>query len=191
METMATDYRLPGDRCAGKPSRAEPVELLASQFDRFYRTVLGYLLHRLFDRELAEELTAETLYRAVRFRTQLPGQPRQIQVWLLRTATNLANTHYRRTRWRQRLLERFWRSKPTPPDDDPASDSPEEQRLARVRGVVKDLPPKLQAVVVLRYYLRMPYQDIAEILGCSQATARVRLSLAIREMRRRLGVPES
>lgn len=88
-------------------TRSRSLNLLVSNFDRFYILLHRYLLHRLFDAELAEELTAQTFYKAAAAAGRLPQDATHMQAWLLRAATNLANTHYRGKRLRQLLLGRW------------------------------------------------------------------------------------
>ena len=164
----------------------ESLEVLASDFEQLHALVYRYLLHRFFDPELAEELTAQTFYNAAVYISRLRGDIRQLRVWLLRTATNLANTHYRRNRLRQFVLCQLARVTAKAREPRLVSDSPDGHRSARVRGVLLALRPKYQTVVVLRYYAQMSFADIADVLGCRQDAARARLSRAIREMRQRL-----
>jgi RNA polymerase sigma-70 factor (ECF subfamily) len=168
-------------------SANKALEVLAAEFEQLHALVYRYLLHRFFDPELAEELTAQTFYNAAVHISRLRGDIRQVRVWLLRAATNLANTHYRRNRLRQFFLHQLARVPPRTTGPQPVSDSPRERRSARVRGALLALRPKYQTVVVLRYYAQMSFADIAEVLGCREDAARARLSRAIQEMRQRLG----
>ena len=160
--------------------------LLASEFERCYAVVYRYLLHRVFDPELAEELTAETFYRAAASIHRLPPDARGVQMWLLRTATNVGNSHHRRMRLRRLLLRRFGTTKPTVTELESASDSTGGQRPARVRAAVQGLRPKYQAVVALRYFSGMSFEEIASIVGCQPDAVRARLSRALKELRERL-----
>ncbi len=188
METGVT-----GDAMAAQPQVSDacgdrPVDLLASQFESFYRLVYRYLLHRVFDRELAEELTAETFYKAAQFHRPVQGGTQGLRVWLLRVATNLANTHHRKRRLRQFLFERFSRTKTVMTEPDAAANSADQQRQKHVRHVIGSLRSKDQTVVVLRYYMGMSFADIAGVVSCREDAVRVRLSRAVQELRRRLGV---
>jgi len=169
------------------PGRDGSLGLLASEFEWCYAVVYRYLLHRVFDPELAEELTAETFYRAAASIHRLPPDARGVQMWLLRTATNVGNSHHRRMRLRRLLLRRFGTTKPTVTESESASDSTDGQRPARVRAAVQALRPKYQAVVALRYFCGMPFEEIASIVGCQPGAVRARLSRAIGELRERLG----
>ena len=182
----------PEDGVLGRAPKAsssgnKALEVLASDFEQLHALVYRYLLHRFFDHELAEELTAQTFYKAAVYTSQLKGDIRQVRVWLLRAATNIANTHYRRNRLRQLFLRQLARVTPNAKEPQPVSDSTDGQRAARVRGVLLALRPKYQTVVVLRYYAQMSFTDIADVLGCREDAVRARLSRAIKEMRQRLG----
>ncbi len=173
---------------ASTPSRDGPLDVLALHFEPFYRRVYAYLVHRLADPELAAELTAESFYRAAAQHGRLYGNERQIEAWLLRTATRLADSHYRRARLHRLLLGRFVRTRPEAVTEHPLAGGHTDPARTPVQEVLRKLPPKHQSVIVLRYYLEMSIDDMAVVLKCSPGTARTRLSRAIKEMRRRLGV---
>jgi RNA polymerase sigma-70 factor (ECF subfamily) len=85
------------------------------------------------------------------------------------------------------------------PSDDPElldsraaeEPGPEEEAIRRelrllVAGVVEALPPKLRAVLVLRYYLEMGEAEMAQTLACPLGTVKWRLHAARAQLRRNL-----
>ena len=166
----------------------EPGEALAAHFDQLYAVVHRFLAHRVFDPELAEELTARTFYKAAVSRRRVDRDRRAVQAWVLRIAINVANTHFRRRRLRRLLLGRIARSNSRTTEPESAAKSIDGERTARVRAALLALPPKSQTVVVLRYYLDMSYDDIAGLIGCRPDAARARLSRALKELRAQLGL---
>ncbi len=56
----------------------------------------------------------------------------------------------------------------------------------RVRAAVENLSPDLRIVIVLRYTEGLAYEQIAEVLGCSQGTVASRLNRAHKALERRL-----
>jgi RNA polymerase sigma factor (sigma-70 family) len=165
------------------PARA----ILEAEFDRLYGLVLRYLTHRFFDAELAEELTAQTLFKAAAAIHRVGGERRQVQAWLLRIATNVANSHHRHRRLRQLFLRRLARHRPIVAEAEAAHEPKDGTEPERVRAALLALRPKHQAVVVLRYYAQLSHEEIAEVLGCRPEAARARLSRALQEFRERLG----
>ncbi len=166
-----------------------PLELLEAEFPRLHAAVHRYLLHRLFDPELAEELAAETFYKAAANAGRLPTEPQRMLYWLLRIATNLANNHQRRGRLRRLLLGRLAARALAESPVEPSRESADSPDVGRLRAALLALRPKYQAVVVLRFYSRMSTREIAAVVGCREEAVRARLSRAIKELRERLSMP--
>ena len=122
---------------------------------------------------------------------RLPAEPHRIQTWLLRTATNLANNHHRRTRLRRLLLLRFAYDRRSTGGYTSGLDSADRERVAALHCALRSLRPRDQTVVVLRHYAQMSFDDIAEVLGCRQDAGRARLSRAIKRLRERLRSQDS
>jgi len=68
-----------------------------------------------------------------------------------------------------------------------------EERVERrevsdaVREAVAGLRPKLRAVVLLKYFEELSYEEIAEVLGCSKGTVASRLNRGHKALARKLG----
>ena len=61
-----------------------------------------------------------------------------------------------------------------------------EQRVKRLREVLRQLPPKCHAVVVLQYWRGMSYEEIAAQLGISTHMVKKYLTQALAHCRRRM-----
>jgi RNA polymerase sigma-70 factor (ECF subfamily) len=73
----------------------------------------------------------------------------------------------------------------------PSSSSPDHEQLARQRSeiimqAVMDLTPKLRAVVVMKYFEGMSYDEIGNVLGCSSGTVASRMNRALLKIEERL-----
>ena len=191
MNMTTADRPPPTEGHAGGQRARSGAEILAERFGPLYVAVYGYLLHRLFDAELAEELTAETFYRAARAVGRFEGSGAELRVWLLQQATNLANSHCRRKRLWQLVFRRLQSSRPLINTAEPGVEDDRVVRLRHVRAALAGLPLRHQSVIVLRYFMDMPFEQIAAVLGCRQDTARVRLGRALKVLRRRLGFEEA
>jgi RNA polymerase sigma-70 factor (ECF subfamily) len=66
----------------------------------------------------------------------------------------------------------------SPPPEDPAAAVARREGDRRVREALDRLSPKLRAVVVLRYFENLSYEDLAEVLGTSMGTVKSRLNRA-------------
>jgi RNA polymerase sigma-70 factor (ECF subfamily) len=143
-----------------------------------HRLAVGMLL----DRELAEDAVQEAALRAWdRRRNRRPDT--QLGPWFLGIVVNRCRES-RRSRWARvlRLAE---------PRGNAVS-RPEENAASRMdmRRALRGLPEKARLAVVLRYYLDLPSSEMAELLGCSENAAKVRVSRAVAALRAALNVPE-
>ena len=72
------------------------------------------------------------------------------------------------------------------PEGAPHVDEYDEGRSAALWDVVRTLPPKARAVVVLRYYEQLSEAETADVLGISAGTVKSQCSRAIAALRERV-----
>jgi RNA polymerase sigma-70 factor, ECF subfamily len=153
-------------------------EAFAALFREHQREVFGWCMRIVRDRAAAEDLTAEAFWKIYRAHGRFDPS-RSFGAWARRIATNLALDHLRKTR------------RETPLDQDPvneASENPAEQREKReqIAAAFRRLSPKLQLVATLSLVEDVPHREIADSLGISEATVRVRLFRATQILRKEL-----
>jgi len=85
----------------------------------------------------------------------------------------------RRGWWRVRLFG----SPPERPAD--AGGTPEDRTV--LRAALAQVPPRQQAVLVLRFLCDLPVADVAQILGCSDGTVKSQTSHGLNALRKILG----
>ncbi|MEV0567306.1 SigE family RNA polymerase sigma factor [Dactylosporangium sp. NPDC050588] len=75
----------------------------------------------------------------------------------------------------------------TPPDRPAVTGQPADEQLV-VRAALRKLPPKQQAVLVLRFLCDLPVEQVAELVGCSAGTVKSQTSDGLAKLRKQLGV---
>jgi RNA polymerase sigma-70 factor (ECF subfamily) len=163
-------------------------ELDGQELARIFRTdaeaILGFLLRRTLNREVALDLLAETFAQAFADRRQFRGRDRdQARAWLYGIARHQTATYYRRGHAEQRALRALGIERP--PWQDPDIERVEElagiaELRATVAERVRNLSHDQQQAVELRVIDEVDYRDIAEELGVSEQTVRARVSRALR-----------
>jgi RNA polymerase sigma-70 factor (ECF subfamily) len=164
----------PSGRALGPDTRA---------FDRFFAehepSLYGYLRRMVSSDEVALELAQESFFRAWQHFDEVSAYDRP-GAWLYRIATNLAVSHLRR-RWPAAFTdlasergdddiaaeERF-----ADPSDF-ARDSAERDAIGRV---LRQLPERQRAALLLRAVHGLSCDEIAQALGLSPVAARKLLS---------------
>jgi len=105
--------------------------------------------------------------------------------WLYRLVVNSCLDHHRRGRRLVPFLEglvHVFRA----PDASALQEMLRAEMQNHVQQVIGKLPPDLRIVVVLRYTEGLPYEEIAQILGCPPGTVASRLNRAHKLLERRL-----
>jgi RNA polymerase sigma-70 factor, ECF subfamily len=128
-----------------------------------------------------EDLTQDVFLRAYEsFEGLRPNSNHR--AWLYKIATNCAYTQLRRMKLRRDKLSSL---KHSSPEQETASEvsSLHKHMEQTVRTLVNGLPEKQKACVTLRYLQDMDYPEIAQILSCSQESARANVYQAIHRLR--------
>jgi RNA polymerase sigma factor (sigma-70 family) len=128
--------------------------------DREYPQVLGALSLWCGDRGVAEEVTAEAFARAYRDWRKVrhldaPG------AWVRRVAINLATSTFRRRRTERRARRRIEAGTTS------VSRDPDGADTVTVRAALQRLSEDHRTVLVLRYYLDLPVDEVARLTGRS------------------------
>ena len=155
-------------------------EILAGD-EAAYRHLLAKYERRIFsicfritcNESAAEEAAAEAFVRAF-YALKRFDQSRPFLPWLIRIAVNRAISTAEKERAYRPLPESVLSE---PDQTGTAEDAARHRELARAaQAAVASLPPKLRAVVTLRIFEDLSYEEIARTLRLSIGTVMSRLS---------------
>jgi len=146
-------------------------------YDRYFRDVYRYVLALSRSETIAEEITQETFFKALKAIEKFDGRCR-LYVWLCQIAKN----EYFSLRERDRRREREISSDGI--DRDIADRLVERESAIEVHRLIHDLEEPYKEVFSLRTFGELPFSQIAELFGKSESWARVtyhRAKIKIRE----------
>ena len=143
------------------------MEDMQTVYQRHAQTVYKFLLAKTRDPHLAEELTQETFYQAVKSVDRFDGTCK-VSVWLCQIAKHL---------WYQQLRKQ---KREVPTEDLPQSPGPSaEEGLLEREGqldllrLVHNLPEPAREVVYLRAFGGLSFREIGDVMGKTETWARV------------------
>ena len=122
----------------------------------------------------ADDAFQETFLAALRAYPRV-REPDKLDRWILAIASRKAIDHHRGAGRRAVSTD----DPPERPVHDPAPRDPDDPLWAAVRA----LPPRQRVAVVLRHVLDRPYAEIAELMGCSEQTARANVYQGTKRLR--------
>lgn len=201
-DTAGADVRRIGGRHGMQESNATPrtdEALLAAYLegeraafreltDRYAQELLHFLIRFLGSRAAAEDVFQETFLQ-VHLSAESFDSARRFKPWLFTIAANKARDHHRKHGRRAPLslsnaigddgdghqfVDLLEADLPVP--EAPVLDS---ERSQLVKSVVDDLPAHLREILLLSYFQRLSYNQIADALEIPLGTVKSRLHTAV------------
>ena len=152
-------------------------------YERRVREVLGYMMRRTGDPEVAADLTAETFAAAIVARRRFRPGRAPAGAWLFAIAHRKLVDYQRRGYADERARRRLGMERRVPGEEDPALIRllGEETTLGWLDG----LPADQDAAIRARVLDERSYVEIAHDLGTSEAAIRMRVSRGLATLRER------
>lgn len=175
----------------GKQSRASAPLDIGQLYADHGESVLLFLARRTADPQIALDLWAETFAQALEGRSRFRASAESAAEarWLFGIARNLLAGYYRRGEIEQRALGRL-KLERAPATPEVLAQLEAAAALGDLRrelgAALSELSPGVRAAVSLRVVHELDYSVVAERLGISEGTARVRVSRGLASLARLL-----
>lgn len=139
--------------------------------------------------EEARDLTQDVFLKAYENIEKFRGESK-VSSWLYRIAYNLSMNWSERRSGRETQLDDELAETIAEPPSLAEEIFEREAQLARITGILAELPEKYRAVISLYYFEDKSYQEIAEALGLPMNTVKIHLLRAKERLREKLGAEE-
>jgi RNA polymerase sigma-70 factor, ECF subfamily len=191
----ALDYHPPGtglqggsdseQACSSETDEAEASRLIAlvelarggdseafgMLYDHYNASVYRFIYYRVGSVALAEDLTSETFFRALRSMSSFKWQGKDFGAWLMTIARNLTADHYKAGRTRLEFATEDMGA------HDSATEGPENSVLASLTNealleALGELPPEQQECLIMRFLQGLSIAETAKVLGRSDGAVK-------------------
>ena len=145
-------------------------------YDLYFRDVYKYVLSLSREPRVAEEITQETFFKALKHIDSFRGQCR-LYVWLCQIAKNTYMTYFRK---QSRFVSEAERTTETALEEYLIT----KETAFEIHKVLHCLPEPYKEVFSLRVFGELPFVQIGELFGKTESWARVtyhRARLKIKE----------
>jgi len=171
----------PGEQQLVEFSKKGDLKAFEELIRRYQEVVYRFLFHFTGNPEDAKDISQETFLMLFR-KLALYNSSQPFSSWLITIARNLAISFHRKR-------------SPTPIDPEAIAEAikdfssgPESEMLSRescqeIHFALQELPAQSREVLVMRYLLDIPLQQIAEMLNIPEGTAKSRIFKARNELR--------
>ena len=175
---------------------------LVSQYENGNEAAFETLLHRhkskvytaiyliVKDRYTAQDLLQDTFIKAINtIRGGKYNEEGKFLPWICRIAHNLAIDHFRKNKRHPEIVledgSRLFNSMQFAEESFETKQTQKDTR-GRLRDLIKELPTEQKQVLIMRHYLQMSFQEIAERSGVSINTALGRMRYALINLRKKM-----
>lgn len=145
------------------------VQLYAELMSRYERKILSFIYHMLKGAQLeimAEDLCAETFFKAYRSLQTFREVEASFSTWLYTIARNTVLSELRKQKSGMVSLEESgYVPRSNSIDSLPEETMLRQEKVSMVRDAINNLPEKQRSALILREYDQLDYQEIANILG--------------------------
>jgi RNA polymerase sigma-70 factor (ECF subfamily) len=152
-------------------ARSGDKDAFGQLYDHYQPSVYRFLYYRVGSMTLAEDLTAETFFRALRSMHSFRWQGKDFGAWLMTIARNLTADHFKAGRTR---LEQTTEDMQTL---DTTSEGPEVEVLSALTNeallrALGELPTEQRECLIMRFLQGLSIAETAEILGRSSGAVK-------------------
>ncbi len=159
-------------------------------YDTHFDTIFRYILYRIGNVTIAEDLTGQTFFNALNNLWKYRWTGVSITAWLYRIATNEVNGFLRKQKKRsftdlESLSDKLADDREQPDQElEAAEESLNQQKIFLILNrCIKELKPDEQTLIALRFFEKKPFAEIADILGKREGTLRMRTKRALEKLK--------
>ena len=148
------------------PRKFEPI------YTRYYERIVQYIYHRVENKELAFEITAQVFYRALENLSRYKPMGVPFSAWLFRIASNELNQWFRKNKSNRLISIDDQGLHVLQQDMNESGILEQESHLAEA---LQELDEQDIELVNMRFFERRSFKEICEILDLGESACKMRL----------------
>ena len=172
--------------------QAEWLEVQAAQdspamfrvlYNRYYEPIFRFVLRRTGDEALTADVCSQIFLKALQRLDSYTFRGVPFSAWLYRIASNEVNQHFRKAK-KERVVSI---------EEQKVSDLAEEIEYTDTEGLLDnmidlldELKPADLEIIEMRFFENRPFKEIAEILGITQANAKMKTYRILGRLKKKL-----
>ncbi|HLP10939.1 MAG TPA: sigma-70 family RNA polymerase sigma factor [Flavobacteriales bacterium] len=140
-------------------------------YDAYHKPILLFIYGRVRDKETAADVTQQVFLKAMLNIKKYQDRGFPFSSWLYRIAMNEVNMHYRE----QKIVEVEIKEKDAATLMQEMGDEFAEEKIAIILDLIAKLPEDQNRIIEMRFFDRLSFQEIGDILGITEPNAKMRV----------------
>jgi RNA polymerase sigma factor (sigma-70 family) len=151
-------------------------------FERHHRPLYGFIFHMTGDREASEDIVQNVFLRMLTYRKNFAGTG-EFKTWMYHLARNVLNDHFKKNKrepykypvesFNEKIAGEYFAD----------MDIEKKQQLQTLQIAMMDLSADNRELLLLCRFQQLKYNEIAELLGITEGTVKVRVHRALNQLK--------
>jgi RNA polymerase sigma-70 factor (ECF subfamily) len=163
-------------------------EAFCELYEKYYSRIFGYILKRVANLEIAQDVCSETFLKALKSLWKFRWQNIALSSWLYRIANNEIANYFRKNRAKMIALENAPEpisiSNPEIEFIEAQEELEKHQDFLKIQAKISRLETKYQEVIVLRFFEKKQIKEIGGILGKKEGTIKSLLHRGLEKLKK-------
>ena len=166
-------------------------ESFVKLYDKYYPQIFGYILKRVADLEIAQDITSEAFFKALKNLWKFRWKNISFSAWLYRIANNEIANYFRKNKKYSISLDKLKKNGFEPislhnPETEflkAQEELKKHQDFLKIQEKISQLPIRYQEVITLRFFEKKKIKEISEILGKKEGTIKSLLHRGLEKLK--------
>ncbi|MEE8370387.1 MAG: RNA polymerase sigma factor, partial [Dehalococcoidia bacterium] len=158
----------------------------AELYDQYFPKVFAYVYGRVQHKEASLDIVSDVFEKAF-VKKQSLRSAEAFGSWLFTIARNEVASHWRKEKPAAKALQdAAWHNELNQQPASPEDTLLHRERLSHLVSLLRQLPPREQEIISLKFDAELTNREIANILKTSEVNVRVTIFRALRKLRERM-----
>lgn len=162
-----------------KQCQAGDAQAFGQLYDHYVKKIYQFIYFKTHHKESTEDLTSTTFMKALKSIQHFDPQKATFKTWLYHIARNTVIDHYRSEHQHQDI-EDAWEIKSR---SDVEEEAELHMKIDAVKKYMQTLKPEQREVILLRVWGDHTFQEIAEIMGKTEAACKMNFKRSMEKLR--------
>ena len=170
------------------PASARGLQLseFAELYDQYFPKVFAYVYGRVQHKEASLDIVSDVFEKAFVKKQSLRSME-AFGSWLFTIARNEVASHWRKEKPAAKALQdAAWHNELNQQPASPEDTLLHRERLSHLVSLLRQLPPREQEIISLKFDAELTNREISNILKTSEVNVRVTIFRALRKLRERM-----
>jgi RNA polymerase sigma-70 factor (ECF subfamily) len=173
-------------READLSARNPQISEFADLYDQYFPKVFAYVYGKVQHKEAALDIVSDVFEKAFVKKQSLRSAD-AFGSWLFTIARNEVASHWRKEKPAAKAMQdAAWNNELIHQPPSPEDTLLHQERLHHLAGLLRQLPPREQEIISLKFDAELTNREIANILDTSEVNVRVTVFRALRKLRERM-----